>query len=304
MDKDHTRTRHLPEPPESLDALDVFRGWRNVLFVIMVVSLVLLQISFWLVSTADIEIDGDPGGVSSYGPHENQKRIGQAAEQAMNKFGHSASLAPKATARMSPKLGHFTFELTYGSVAAVVSFVNAILVFASVLYVSTMFFGLIVSLAGKLGGLSHIAQAFYLSLVMLILLLPWQSVFGSVVLGAIYAPRELLRWSAVNSPGVMGSAVFYLRFTGYWALVVLLLVQGQLRSLRWTQTAYIRLRQAEYSFWHQIVIKPPVAFESRLGSCDVAPDGKASLLDNSEPCDSSGKIHRLSFERTAAKRIE
>ena len=304
MDKDHTGTRHLPKPPESLDALDVFRGWRNVLFVIMVVSLVLLQLSFWLVSTVDIEIDGYPGGRSSYGPNENQRQIDQAAEHAISESGRSAGLALKATAIMLPKLGPLTFEVTYRSVAAVVSFVNAILVLASVLYASTMLFGLIVSLAGKLGGLSHIVRAFYLSLVMLVLLLPWQSVFGSVVSGATHAPRELLSWRTVSSVGVLGSGLFYLRFAGCWALAVLLLVQAQLHSVRWIKTVFVKLRQAEYSFWHQVAINPPVAFESGSGSCDVAPDGKASLLDNSEPCDSNSNIRLLSFERTVAKRAE
>jgi hypothetical protein len=57
-----------------------------------------------------------------------------------------------------------------------------------------MLFALKVSMLGKLGGINHISRAFFLSLVMVVLLLPWQRFFSGIVAGAIYSPAELLRY--------------------------------------------------------------------------------------------------------------
>jgi len=98
-----------------------------------------------------------------------------------------------------------------------------------------------VSLVGRLGGMNHISRAFFLSLVMLILLLPWQSIFGGVVLGAIYTPGELVEWCSAETSGILDIVLRYLRFTGYWLVILLLLIFSQLRSGRWTKTILRRL---------------------------------------------------------------
>ena len=105
-----------------------------------------------------------------------------------------------------------------------------------------MLFSLKVSLLGRLGGINHISRAFFLSLTFLVLLLPWQRFFGGVVAGAIYTPGELLRWYTVETTGgIFGIIFYYLRFTGYWLLVVLLLIFAQLRSARWAKATIRRL---------------------------------------------------------------
>jgi hypothetical protein len=121
-----------------------------------------------------------------------------------------------------------------------VRFVNVILILAATLYCLTMLFSLKLSLIGRLGGMSHISRAFFLSLVMLVLVLPWQVVFDCVIRGAIYMPCEL-RWCSNESEGIFNAILFYLRFSGYWLLIVLLLVLSQLRSARWTKAILRRL---------------------------------------------------------------
>jgi hypothetical protein len=105
-----------------------------------------------------------------------------------------------------------------------------------------MLFSLKVSMLGRLGGINHISRAFFLSLAMVVLLLPWQRFFGGIVAGAIYSPAELLsRCTAAETSGIFGTVLFYLRFTGYWLLVVLLLIFSQLRSFRWAKATIRRL---------------------------------------------------------------
>jgi hypothetical protein len=103
-----------------------------------------------------------------------------------------------------------------------------------------MLLALKVSLIGRLGGINHICRAFFISLVMLVLLLPWQSAFGCVVKGAMYTPCELKACPAETS-SIFGIILYYLRFTGYWLLIMLLLILSHVRSCRWTKTILRRL---------------------------------------------------------------
>jgi hypothetical protein len=104
-----------------------------------------------------------------------------------------------------------------------------------------MLFGLKVSLIGRLGGINHVCRAFFLSLVMVVLLLPWQRVFGCIVVGAIYSPCELVKACAAETRGMFCIVLHYLRFSGYWLLIVLLLILSQVRSCRWTKAILRRL---------------------------------------------------------------
>ena len=115
------------------------------------------------------------------------------------------------------------------------------LALTAALYMLTLLFSLKVSLVGRLGGINHIVRAFFLSLVMVVLLLPWQKLFGPTVLGAMYSPDELAKACTVKPEGIFGIVIHYLRFTGYWALVVLLFILSQIRGSRWSKAILRRL---------------------------------------------------------------
>ena len=104
-----------------------------------------------------------------------------------------------------------------------------------------MLFSLKVSMLGRLGGINHISRAFFLSLLMLILLLPWQRIFGGMVPGAIFTPEELAQWSCAEAGDIFDRVIYYLRFSGYWLLVLLLLILSQIRSIRWGKAILRRL---------------------------------------------------------------
>ena len=119
---------------------------------------------------------------------------------------------------------------------------NFILVIAAVLYCITLFMSIKISLTGRLGGINHISRAFFLSLFALIILLPWQLVFPTVVKGAIYTPQELLCSEGLITGSSVVSVIFcYLRFTGMWLLVLLLLICSQLRARKWSRATLRRV---------------------------------------------------------------
>ena len=231
MNENQAGPSSLLDTTDCLEAIGVFRGWKNFFFIIVVLCLLLLQASFWVVNTGYIPAKGYPcneavavgGGLS--------EDVGEAAKKV------AAEQSEPAEAEMEDSL----FGITFKHLAMGIRVANAILVLAGLLYCLTILLSLKVSLVGRLGGMNHISRAFFLSLVMLILLLPWQRVFGGVVLGAIYSPCELVKWSSAETPPIFGIILYYLRFSGYWLLIMLLLIFSQLRSGRWTKSILRRL---------------------------------------------------------------
>jgi hypothetical protein len=137
--------------------------------------------------------------------------------------------------------GHFLFGITFDHLVWVMRFVNAVVILAATLYCLTILFALKVSMLGRLGGINHITRAFFLSLLALILLLPWHKVFDGVVLGAMFTPDEMVKWLSSKPSDILGLALFYLRFCGYWVLVLLFLILAQIRSSRWAGAILRRL---------------------------------------------------------------
>lgn len=207
---------------DCLKAAYVFRRWKNLLFMVMLLSLLLHQASFWLVSTGQIEITENTNTEVLVVLGADSLQADQAA----------------APAEESQNLMLFGFDVTFEHLTSVVRLTNIILVFTSVLYGLIMYFGLGISFKGGLGGLGHICGALYLSLIIFVLLLPWQNFFGTIALGATFTPSELVRWCTTDISDTFGMVVFYLRFTGYWALVLLLLLLAQLRSFRWARAIH------------------------------------------------------------------
>jgi len=209
----------LPLKSECLKAACVFRRWKNLLFLVLLLCLLLLQGTFWLVSTGQVEITEN----TNTGTTVVLDADSMQADQATAPAGESAGLW---------LLG---FDVTFERLTSIVRITNIILVLTSMLYVLILYFGMGVSFKGELGGLAHICGALYMSLMIFVLLLPWRNFFGPIAMGATYTPGELARWCTTDISDTLGMVLFYLRFTGYWALVMLLLLLAQWRSFRWAR---------------------------------------------------------------------
>jgi hypothetical protein len=244
MNENQGRQVSLVETTDCLEAVGVCRGWKNFLFVIVALSLLFLQVSFWLVDTGYIKADACTGKSVCVEQAEDTKQIEEAATRAAKEANEPAGDAnqPAGAKVQEPRRGiRSLLHITYGCLNKVIRFVDALLILAATLYCLTILFGLKLSLIGRLGGINHICRAFFLSLVMLVLLLPWQMLFANLVVGAIYTPDELAKWCTTERTGIFCTIIHYLRFTGYWAVVVLLLIFSQVRTSRWTKSILRRL---------------------------------------------------------------
>lgn len=233
MNENQTGPNSLLDTTDCLEAIGVFRGWKNFFCVIVILCLLLLQLSFWVVNLGYIrgECPGMAqsdvaGGVVQDVQDANEANVGLAQDES----------EPDA-AIMEKSL----FGVTFAHLAMGIRVVNIVLILTGILYCLTILIALKISLVGRLGGINHISRAFFLSLIMLLLLLPWQRIFAGVVIGAIYTPCEMMKWISGGTGTIFDIILFYLRFCGFWLLILLLLICSQLRSGRWTKTILRRL---------------------------------------------------------------
>lgn len=248
MNSEKDESKKLVDITDCLEAVNVFRGWKNFLFVVLIIFMLLSQVSFWLVDTGYVKVEKEcsekePSVKSSpeqsveTAATEVKGEIEKAAQQAVSP--NKPVEAPPQPQVESEKAG---FRIEFEHIAGLVHFINFVLVPVAILYCLTMLFSLKISLVGRLGGINHISRAFFVSLAFVVFLLPWQKFFGSVFFGVIYTPWELIKWYKVESAGNVLKVVFYyFRFTGYWLVVLLLLIFSFARSCRWARTMLRRL---------------------------------------------------------------
>jgi hypothetical protein len=223
------RKKDLFIKKDYVKSLQIVYRWKNFLFTVVTLCLLLLQATFLLVHYGYI-VPGENENIKA--PHsliETVKQPADSAERGLEKEPKTRELSGS--------------EIEFGHVTLVVNITNTILIFSSVIYSFVIFCGLGASLGGHLGGLGHITRACFYSLIVLVLLLPWQYVFRCTDFGVVYTPRELTMWHVTNITDIFGKVLLYLRFTAYPVFVFILLVLTQLKSLLWSKAVTRKLDQ-------------------------------------------------------------
>jgi hypothetical protein len=321
MAENTTGTGNLLDTTDCLEAVGVFRGWKNFFFIIIFLCILLLQACFWITDMGMIEMPqqqnvkmgnfrifySDPNSnmltdeskIDVILPDSNEVSLPEdevQPEEAIQPDNTDDSNEPEAnktevkepevnepevnepevnepeetsepnqttnegglvmlaatTTVSSPndvndssdsekdEAGFFS-EITFDHIVWIMNFTNAVLILTSVLYCMTVLFSLKISMLGRLGGINHITRAFFLSLLMLVLILPWQTVFDGVVVGAVFTTSELIKSQAEKTGEMLDMVLYYMRFCGYMVLVVLLLILSQVRSGKWAKAILRRL---------------------------------------------------------------
>lgn len=232
MNEGPVKQNDMVDTTDCLEAVSVFRGWKNVFFVIVLICLLLTQVAFWLVDLGVIKTPADSQATLGT---PGTERVGTLEETTRTAVGDANNAIGADTE------GGLLGRLNFGHLARAIELTNGVLMVSALLYSLMLFFSLMISLVGRLGGINHISRAFILSLIMVVLIVPWQKVLGSSVVGVVWATDELSRWLAAKGEGPWSLAVHYLRFTGYWLVVVFLLILSQSRSVRWSKAILRRL---------------------------------------------------------------
>jgi len=263
MNESQAKETSLVDTTDCLEAVGVFRGWKNFLFIVTILCLLLLQASFWVVNTGYVKAEKKTETEEITLPEIKilPKSTPPSAKELVVPLGDKQTSQPAGTTNKIEKAAKKVaadpnqqteaaqqqqkssfFKLTFDQLAWLIRFADYVLILTAILYCLTMLFSLKVSLLGRLGGINHIARAFFLSLAFVVLLMPWQRLFAGVVAGAMYTPCELQNACAeAEDCNIFATTLHYLRFTGYWLLVLLLLIFSQIRSGRWAKAILRRL---------------------------------------------------------------
>jgi hypothetical protein len=262
MDQNQSRSggmqNNLIDTTDCLEAIEVLRSWKNFLFVIIIICLLLIQLSFWLTKTNVIKtkhLQEQTENVTAANEPANPYQPKMGYQTQNNAFGQSHETAPIA-AEDANSLKHpaqqaetkvkktlaFLSKIDFEELSWLINFLNFVLLLSAFLYCLSMLFILKISLVGRLGGINHITRAFFLSLAFVVFIIPWQLFFKEVLAGAIYMPKELLQaLTDIKEMGLIGQVYLYLRYVIYWVIVFFFVISAQTRSARWTKASLRRL---------------------------------------------------------------
>lgn len=134
------------------------------------------------------------------------------------------------------------FRISCRFAAGLVAVCNFIIVAGVILYCLSLMMCLKISLTARLGGINHITRAFFISLFLLVIVMPWQVVLPKVLIGTTWLPGELLcgAWTKADS-SIFWKVMFYVRFCGLPFVTVWLLLWTQIRSGKWARATLRRL---------------------------------------------------------------
>ena len=242
---------------DCLEAIGACKCMKNFLFVVVLICLLLLQGVFWLNTTGNIDMGEEavqaPAATVDVQDEQPDKapvtvktaEDTQAGEAVKKVTGQENEAVEETVADVTqePAVDKISKYVTpkHAHAVGLIRVCNFVLIVTATLYCLVLLVSLKVSLIGRLGGISHISKAFFLSLFALAILLPWQSFFNGFAVGAIYAPEELFSGWTSWGDTLVCKIFYYLRFSGLWLLTLLLIMMAQCRSGKWSRTTLKRL---------------------------------------------------------------
>ena len=224
---------------DALEAFNSFNGARNLLFwLFLLIPLLIAQAGFWTVQSGRLDqvliiADDEALAVETVAIAEQPEAVEKP--KAVEDKSSAAGDKDEKTENMTPEepsqknnMSESLEKLIQGGIKTS----NYILTFVAVIYCLVLLIGMKLSLVGQLGGLADTSKAFFLSLIVMVLILPWQHAISSEIHGTLFTYEELTNsyLSLVNSDDPKQYALYYGRFVGLWGLTMLLLVAAQWRS--------------------------------------------------------------------------
>ncbi len=254
MSAEQNRQKDLVDTTDCLEAVGVFRCWKNLFFVATLIGLLLLGACFWILQLELVSPATARSAVTSEQDEaamvvvvdesvqevvdESTAEIQEAAAQ-VTADANQAAAVPKEVTREPLRL---PFKLEKVQVMWTIRALDAVVIFAAVMYCLTILFTLKISMVGRLGGINHISRAFFWSLILLVLIMPWQTALGWGLFGVTFEPGELVRrLGEYESTSVFVKGLYWFRYVGAWVIALLCLLFAQIRTSRWSKATLRRL---------------------------------------------------------------
>lgn len=231
MPSSNTSRNH--DMQDALEAYQTFRSARSACFWIILVSLLVLQTIFWVVNKGKIDaiLNFDQEQSNSVfvhnTPHPSNIFVQQMAEE---------SPEPDSNQQPNAKRQYEITKTLSNFIQGSLRFFNTLICFAALVYCLSLLIGMKLALVGHLGGLAESGKAFFLSLVVLALILPWQPIIAGETPGTLFSYHELTHSYIESTTYItllsLDAIAYYVRFVGFWGLTLSLLFAVQWRSCR------------------------------------------------------------------------
>ncbi len=241
---DLQKNRCEGNPADALEAYHIFRGARTLFFWLILLGLILVQCCFWIADRGYVDAvledmsQKTPSVFVDYSDSEKQeaKAGGSGVWQYLPLVSESPEQpVPPGSPNSNPEKSHSKTQLSrplHAFIKLAIPFSNYIVSIASILYCLSLLVGIQLAIAGRLGGYASAGKAFFISLVLAVLVLPWQPLVTPNMVGTLYSYDYLIQHYILhqNSENLVVDVLYYGRFTGFWFLSILLLLSAQLRS--------------------------------------------------------------------------
>ncbi len=225
---------------DSLEAVEAVKGWKNFIFAIALIALLVVQIIFWLTNTGIIFTA------------ENQPAPAAAALGAptMPSSIEGSSVLTKPEPNQPGLEKHRNLqsmisllrEVKSTTMSNILKIINTILILSVIIYCLILLASVQIAVAGRLGGINHICRGFFISLILAVILLPWQKIFPGYLVGYVFSSQELMNAHNFAKTGdTLDQFVYYARYCLLWALELILILSAQFRSIRWSKAILRRL---------------------------------------------------------------
>lgn len=233
----NSNTKSISIQRDAYEAYRVFMLARRFFFWLIFAGLLFVQASFWVLNSGalDSELNWKRSDASYTDVFFSCANLPCINIGNISDHGHSAEKydTAKWTLFSNKENGLSKLELT----RLVLKIWNYVLTFGVIVYCLALLIIIKIALIGRLGGLADASRAFFLSLVVMVLLVPWQRVITAelpdAIPGAIFNYTELVRgyqqWhdKAISPEKFF---IYYGRFVGLWALATLIFLATQRRS--------------------------------------------------------------------------
>ncbi len=211
---------------DSLEAASVFRAWKNLFVLILIVCMLLIQGIFWITDLgllADAQANVTRADITQAPPSE------------------TSELQPDSAEAPAPGLSQAMDGITPVHLERTLGLANGVAFVTAVLYCLTLMFSMMITIVSRLGGIRHISRAFYLSMLVLIFFIPWYAVFEGSALGVLFKLQDVAESMAAKREGLYATILYYGRFCGYWGVTLLMILISQARLRRWIRAMRRRL---------------------------------------------------------------
>ncbi len=170
-------------------------------------------------------------------------------------------------------------QMIISTLKKVISGANVVVVFSILMYCICLFFSIQLSLVGSLGGMSSSTRAFFPALLAALLIIPWSKTISPGIPTSIFTFDQIITHYTTRcyaECSTYGNILYYARFSGIWAVVLILLFISQWRSCHAVKE--ISQRAQDWKSINPIESKPSANQESRK-----ATSGDSGPNENNEP---------------------